>query len=222
MKNALEAYRALLIELDKYESPTFTVGDFNHFYNSAIDEYIVKNYIDFDLTQKSLDDIRVLLETQDLTFTDNKVDLEEDYRHVITLESVLEFSEDVRGYKKGDKITTYPKRLKTNQKGFRSKNAYLQPSYFEPYFQITGSQLTILAGDSVSGVSGKLEYIKNADTVYLNPDKSADFSKSENNSLLEFPLHVNYEILKICRRMFLENIESPRYQTNLYESKMTN
>ena len=38
--NALDAYRDVLRELDKYESPTFTINDFNYFYNKAISQFV--------------------------------------------------------------------------------------------------------------------------------------------------------------------------------------
>lgn len=219
MNNALEAYRGLLRELDKWESPTFTVGDFNYFYDSAKDEYIANNYAIFDVKQKSLDDISAIVKLEEpLTFISNEVNVPIKYRHILSLELMLKFVVAVDGYAVNDTIKVYPKRMRTNRKGFSAKNAYQQESYSEPYFQIAKGKLKILCGNEVTVTTGKIDYIEIPDKVYLNPDKSVDFSDPQNNTPLQFPEYVNVEIVKHCALLFLENIQSQRYQTSLNQS----
>ena len=221
MTSALDAYRSLLRELDKFESPTFTVGDFNYFYPSATEEYITNNYAIFDVEQKSLDDISAIVVLgEDLTFTANEVDLPTKYRHMLYLEAVLKFTAAVDEYAIDDTVDVYPQRLRTNRKGFTSKNAYQQQSYKRPYFQIGKGKLKVLCGTNSIATVGKIDYIETPETVYLNPDKSADFQNPLNNTLLQFPAHVNFEIVKHCRKIFLENIESSRYQSSLQEQAL--
>lgn len=222
MKDALEAYRALLKQLDKHGTPTFTVLDFNHHYNSAIDEYLSVNYGEFDVIQKSVDDIRAVVNLgKSLSFTNNTAPLPDEYRHILHLEVVLKFLEDVDSYKKDTEITVRKvQRLRTNRKGFVFENAFQEPSHQRVYFQIGKDDLHIYAGDKVEATTGKIDYIEIPETIYLNPDKSVDFSDPENNTLLQFPKHVNFEIVKVCKRIFLENIESPRYQSSLQEQAL--
>ena len=221
MVDALDAYRNWLRELDKFESPTAQLLDFNYWWNSATDEYIANNYATFDVNQKTLDDIsEILVLDEELTFVTNEVDLPEKYRHILGLETELKFLEALDGNAVDSTVIVNPKRLKTNQKGFRINNAYQQPSYKESYFQIAKGKLKILCGSKNEATTGKIDYLEIPETVYLNPDKSVDFNDPLNNTLLQFPSHVNFEIVKHCRKIFLENIESPRYQTSLQEQAL--
>lgn len=222
MINSLEAYRGILHELDKHGSPTFTVTMFNYMYNSTVDEYLSLNYGEFDITQKSLDDIREVVNLGDtLTFSSNSANLPDEYRHMLNLEVTLKFLEDIDGNSADDTITVKRvQRLRTNRKGFTSENAYQEPSYRRVYFQLSKGIIHIYAGDKVEAVTGKIDYIETPEIMYLNPDKSADFKNSDNNTLLQFPQHVNQEIVNMCTRKILENIESPRYQSSLQEQAL--
>lgn len=223
MINALEAYRDVLREIDKHGAPTFTVLDFNYWYNSTIDEYVAQQYSEFDITQKKLDNLSSIIQLgSPLSFANNIGTLPTKYRHLLYLEVVLKFTKAVDDYAVDDTITVRKvQRLRTNRKGFVEENAYHDPSHRMVYYQIAKlNALHILAGDNVTVTSGKLDYIEIPDTIYLNPDKSADFTDPSNNTPLQFPLTVNYEIGKECARRFLENIESPRYQSSLNEQAL--
>jgi len=214
MNNSLDAYRNVLREIDKFESPTFTVGDFNYFYNSSIDEYIATNHAIFDVTQKTLDDISVILVLgEDLSFTNGEADLPAKYRHMLGLETVLKFLETMDGISKDTLRTVYPKRMRTNRKGFARQNAYQDPSYKNSSFQIAKGKLKVLNGSGTEVQSGKIDYIETPEKMFLNPDPSVDFNDPANNTPLQFPQHVNFEIVKHCKKIFLENIESQRYQS---------
>lgn len=218
---ALDAYRAEKRELDKFESPTFTVGDFNHFWNSTTDEYIALNYATLDVNQKTLDDVQsILILGEPLTMTNGIGDLPVKYRHMLGLEVVLKFTEKIDGIAVDTERTVYPKRMRTNRSGFAKPNAYQKPSYKNPYFQITKGKIHVLNGVGTSVVSAKIDYLEKPEVVYLNPDSSSDYNDPINNTVLQFPDHVNFELIKHCRRIFLENIESPRYQSSLQEQML--
>lgn len=221
MTTSLDAYRNVLRELDKHGSPTFTVGDFNYFWNSSTDEYVAINHAKFDVTQKTLDDIsEILVLGEDLTFSSGEADLPTKYRHILGMETVLKFLEDLDGNVKDSTRVVYPKRMRTNRKGFARQNAYQDPSYRNPFFQIAKGKLKILNGSGTEVQSGKIDYIEKPEVMYLNPDPASDFNDPSNNTPLQFPSHVNFEIVKHCRKIFLENIESPRYQSSLQEQAL--
>jgi len=214
--DALSVYQALLRELDKFESPTFTVAYFNYFIYVTISKYITDNSGDFDVLQKDLDDISALLVYYSpLTFTDATAPLPQDYRHSLGLELTLNFIADTNDYKTGDVITVYPKRLKTNRRGYTADNAYQKPSHDSPTYQLDSSNVYVRVGDDVTVDGGKMDYIKIPDTMYLNPDRSSDYTRDINNTPAQFSDYVMYEIIKQCRIIFLENIESPRYNSSL-------
>lgn len=218
---ALQAYRNLLRELDKFESPSFTVQDFNYFFNSAVSEYITVNYQSFDVRQKELDDIRAIVNIGVNAGSYNAgFSLPEKYRHLLHLETVLRVTANFSYYVVDQQIKVYPQRMHTNAKGFAEQNAYQRGSIEEPYYQITKGKLLVFAGSNVEIVLGAMDYIEEPAQVYLNPDKSADFNQEVNNTTLQFPDYVINEIILHCRRIFLENVESPRYGTTLRETQI--
>jgi len=223
MTTTLDAYRAFLREIDEHESPSCNVGTFVYTFNSAIEEYTSINYATMDINQKTLDDMRaILVLDESLTFTNGEADLPEKYRHMLGLEAVLKFIVAAKGYTIDSTLTVHPKRLRTNRNGYVSANAYHEPSYKHPFFQISKEKIRVLSGTGVSVTTGKISYLEIPQTMYLNPDKTVDYTDPANNTVLQFPLHVNFEIIKHCRKIFLENVESPRYQSSLQESVLRN
>ena len=221
--NALDAYKDTLKELDKTESPTFSVRDFNYFYNQGVSKYVDSNYKMFDIMGKDQDDIRHFLE-YDKAITPSGVlaDLPTDYRHLLHLAVQLKFKVNVDKYRKDQVVTFYPERMKSSQKGFRQKNAYGQPNYKRCYYEIVGTKLHFLIDAAVHeigpGASVTMDYVKQLADVYLNPDPSSGYNNPTNNTVLPFAPastrnHIYFEIIKVCTAIFLENIESGRYPT---------
>jgi len=212
----LEVYKNLLRELDKFESPTFTVKDFNYFYNVAISRYITDNYGDFDVIQKDLDDIKALVifdKVLDPVLDKPQADLPQDYRHCLSVKADLEFTSETLDNGIGDTLNTFPKRLPTNRKGYVEENAYQEPSPNYPMYQIDNSLIHILVNSNVTINEVSMDYIKTPATVTLVVGETPVDS--------EFSEYVEYEIIKVCRQIFLENIESPRYQSTINEHQLT-
>lgn len=203
-------------DLDKHESPTFTVNAFNYFFPMAIDEFVAETYKSFDLRQKDLDDLRAItVLNHPLTFTNSKCSLPNEYRHLLHLEATLKITKESKDHDVDDIVVVYPKRLKTNQKGYAQENSYQRYSVNSSYFQVDKDSLYILAGDGAEVQSGIMDYLEVPKTVYLNPDSGSDFNAEENNTTIQFPNTVVREIIKVCKRIFLENIESQRYPSTL-------
>lgn len=218
---ASDAYSNLLRELDKFESPTFTIGDFNYFYNVAISKYLTDNYGDFDVLQKDLDDIKGLLKyDESLDFVETLALLPDGYRHILNLELKLKFVKDIGDYVIDDIINVFPKRLATNRKGYTADNAYQQPSPYYTTYQLDGTHIHAYIGSEVIIENGKMDYIENPITMFLNPDRTVDYTIEVNNTTLQFPDYVNYEIITACRLIVLENIESQRYQSSLQDVQL--
>ena len=218
--DAFNTYKNVLRELDKWEAPTFTIRNFNYFFPSSIREYITENYVEFDVVQKDLDDLRaILVLDHSLAFVDNKAPLPDEYQHMLHLEVSLKVTEETKDYDADEIVTAFPKRLKTGRKGYVQKNAYQQQSVNYSHYQIDKDSLYVYSGTS-EVQSGKMDYLQIPEDVYLNPDKTVDYTDPLNNTVLQFPDHVIFEIIKKCRQIFLENIESPRYSSTLQENQL--
>lgn len=222
---ALNAYRDVKRELDKFESPTFNVGDFNYFFNSAIENVVLAKYKMFPLVQKVVDDLRVLVIQTPLTVSNLEAVLPADYRHLLSLKIQLKFTVAKGPYTAGEVIQVYPQRELSGKQGYNAENAYHSPSYKNPYFTTYGSKIQLNVGsgvvlEPVASTNAWLEYLKKPAVVYLNPNPAADLNIEDNNSTIEFPEHIYQEIVRECSRVFLENIESQRYMSATQEKQI--
>lgn len=221
---ALDAYRGILAELDKDASPSFSVANFNWWFNEAIDEYITENYGSGDVMQKDLDDISVIMMddvalTQD---TDKTLFLKPaDYMHLSTMTVIAKALSTYRRWTLNQQETFNIKRQRTARRGFQEDNAYQRPSEDYPMYRVSNEKLKILIGPNFEPVSAKLSYLRKPVTIYLNPDSSTH-SNPVNNTPLEFPDYANKEMIRWCARIVLEAIESRRYPTALQEQQLRN
>jgi hypothetical protein len=219
---ALDAYRDILKELDKYESPTFTIRDFNYFFPKAISRYVDANYRRKDIFQKDDDDLGFCIKLNHPLQMNSSgvIALPNDYRHMLSNKVKVKFSKDFARYKKDAIVEFYPERMKSGQKGFRNRNAFGKPNGKRYYFELENKVYNLLFDATVVSLPAEnnlfVDYIKDIPDPYLNPNKASDYNNVANNSLLPFApqaeirTHVYYEIINHCRELFLENIESQR------------
>jgi hypothetical protein len=236
----LDAYRDILRELDKYESPTFTPVDFNYFYNKAVSQYIDSNYLRIDLIVKDSEDLAsFIVPATGLTIdSDGVMEMPSDFRHLLSLKIKVRFKQNIGRYKKysaSDSSTIYefwPERMKSGQKGFRNRSAYGKPNfrrfYYEIYSQPSGSvqnvKIKILFDSSVVDVVS-LSSTANAFVDYVKQPQSIALTSPSvfTPSFLEFNTsttrnNIYYQIANVCRSLFLENIESARTPVAMQET----
>jgi hypothetical protein len=224
---ALEAYRAELIELDKYESPSFSIRDFNHFWNSATQEFISSKLATGpDVVQYDHDDLAVLLsDPTPLVFgtgsLSNQAPLPNTYQNMLGMKITLEYLVNKGIHKKGDLITTFPKKQRSNREGFIQKNAYQEAFEEDSWYNLRGKLVEIIHDPDTKVKSGTINFLKKPAIVTINPLIATltigEQNAEVNNPTLEFPDATVLKIVKECRRIFLENIESRRYGTNIQE-----
>ena len=220
---ALDAYRDVTHELDKFNTPTFEPEQFNHFFNFAIDEYVANNYARYPLVQKDTDDIRVLIKStpSPLAITNKRATLPEDYRHILRVQLAGTFNKKVGRFESGDAFTSKKvERRFSNEEGYREDNAYLRASHKSPYFELEGSEIVFDCGPDINLSTTILQYVKVPPTIFLTSDSSQDLSQEIYNTTIDYPSHVYKELVNLCARKFLENIESVRYQTKLNEERL--
>ena len=227
---SIDAYRDVLKELDKYESPTFSVRDFNYFYPKAVSRYIDINYRQLDVIMKDTQDISsMLLLGAPLTIqADGTVTLPSDFRHLLSLKVTVRFKKDVASFRATQSYSFWPERMKSGQKGFRNRSAYGRPNFRRYYYEISATTLKILFDSEyvefvTASANAELDYILQPTDPYINPTEGVDLDQEGNNRTLTFNSaatrnYVYYEIANLCRAIFLENIESPRTGIALQES----
>jgi len=151
-----QAYEAILIELNKnYGTPDLLLEDFNHFINKGIYQWVQKRYNVYDTNQQTTDDVQVLKTSEALTInivsdktTKGNVNyftrpLLPSYFHM--LNCFLEFSlaDTYKCYPSGSIFMSPAKRLTSDQESTVLNNAWLRPSYRQPYYKVqSGGPIT--------------------------------------------------------------------------------
>lgn len=219
-KKAQDAYIMVTRELDKYESPPFQIGDFQYFFYSAINEYISNNLPDADILQKDSDDMNsfikwntALVQNTDDPPIYSEFALPSDYRHIWNVKSRVKWLVAWGKYAVNDEIWLYPKRRRSTREGYQENNAYQKASVKYPLYKVEGTNINIDAGVKVQLMETRLDFVFEPVEIGLTEDLAT-------NDDIPFPNYVLLEIVKLTRRIFLENIESQRYNASLQEEVM--
>lgn len=220
----LEMHIALRNELDKtqdYQYPDFLPEQIDYWLNKAQEIYIEDtaypmnpNKIAFEQTQKRIDELKDLVKPATITATQSGTNyltqLPNDYKHLVRHECKTVKngkSEIVSGI-----ITTQDKI------NLQKKNPFWTPIVDEPLYYILGNSIVYETLNRFNIEQSYLWYIKEPIKMKLGSeytDISIDVDceiKSE---------YVQHRIIDIARSMMLENIESPRYESNLIELNKT-
>jgi hypothetical protein len=224
----LETYRALQREMDKYESPVVTIKDFVYFWNNSIDEFSdIKHVKGADSLQADHDDIKSLLsDPTDISFgSGSTATLPDLYRNFMDLKVTLKLSKAKGKYLKDGLIVTHPSKDRSARTGYIEENAYQTAKLKRCWYSIHKNTITLDIDPDTTIQSAVLRFYEKPTVMNLSStyaDMSAEDQALEvNNTTQQFPDHTVKKIIKVCRRIMLENIESGRYNTILNENNLT-
>lgn len=169
-------YDNSLIELNKVEAPSLLLEDFIYFANKAVQQYTNKRYNQYDMTQQTTDDLRVLKKSLSLNVTSTEeiniapsedahwlCELPDDYLHLLNCIVVFDKNSSYESSRKCDaesnksKVKSMARRLTSDMYPSIMQNAYFKPSYKCPYYFITNHNETYKGKDA----NAKLEDILN-------------------------------------------------------------
>ncbi len=168
---ARDVFEAILIELNKnYGTPDLLLEDFNHYINKSVYQWTQKRYNVYDTNQQTTDDVQVLKMNYEFSAPldyDNPAENELSFKrkgsnyyftgklpntYFHMLNCILEYTVKT-GYKcypAGSSFSMPAKPLSSDKESLILQNAWLKPSYRNPYFKIEsgGWQATAGQGDT--------------------------------------------------------------------------
>lgn len=176
-----EFYEAILIELNKLGAPDMLIDEFNYYINKALYQYVNKRYSVYDADQQTTDDLQVLkastlvvgdaLTQIGKTYSTPKGDnlqeakfeliLPSDYYHILNCVLVYTLQQDYRCYPKDYNIDMPTKRITADKYASILNNAWLKPTYKQPYYLINTNPLSI-QGDWVNNAKYEEDKVKQA------------------------------------------------------------
>lgn len=150
---AREVYEAILIEINKTDTPDILLEDFNYLFNKAINQYVNKSYNKYDINQQATDDLRVLKATSLLNpikcrayggltsigrmmGATYEVILPQDYLHILNCICIYEVRKTTKCYNKGDVWRRQAEKLTADKYSQVLDNMWLKPTYRRPYYYI--------------------------------------------------------------------------------------
>lgn len=252
---ARQLYEYALIELNKVEAPSMLLEDYNYFINKAVLNYVNKRYNIYDVNQQVSDDLRVLAGTAVITDlvakTGNPLQaatyigvLPQDYFHL--LNCIAQFTA-VKRYKCnaiGSVIYQGVKRLTSGMYSDIISNAYLKPSFKNPYFYLHSDAQPAIdvnvpgtpdeirqSGDrdgNASPINIEIRYgtdksifvLSSIYIDYLRVPATIRITQDQvdanddTSATIEFPDYVCNEIVKELVVLLMENASDQRLNTN--------
>jgi|DewCreStandDraft_4_1066084.scaffolds.fasta_scaffold05049_11 hypothetical protein len=164
--NSLEIYERCVIDLDKYDTPTFEIVDFNRYAERALYEYINEKYKEFEMVQKRTDDLRQFVVFNTFPNTNNVyITLPNDYLRLL---SVWYYIED---FDCNTDRWVIVQKTTADKLGYSENNYYWKPKLTNPQYQIIGNNLYFRVGDDDASriLQVRLEYIAIPTLYYIDP-----------------------------------------------------
>lgn len=203
---ALQAYEAVLIELNKVGAPSLLLRDFNYDINKAINNYLNKRYNIYDVNQQTTDDLSRLKTSG--VFTVNKTrmpidgELDEytqfldseatyeailpsDYFHILNCICLYQAKREDKCINPGKFIKAQATRLTADLYPQIIDNYWNMPSYKRPYYYIHNVNTSEINPTnkiySVTSPGGTDEFIqkKEKDNAYRNIGTDIDAGNPE-------------------------------------------
>lgn len=213
------------IEVDKtidFEYPYILPEQKDYWINKSIGRFVKErtypknpNQKGFEETQKRIEDLRTLVVQSSnliptLTGTEYTITLPTDYLYLVRHKCTT--ADSTCGEKNVGGILTKEEFI--NQ---MIKDPFWKPTAEEPLYYFLGNTIVYETLGTFVLNNTKLTYIKQPAVVRLG----TDYQTPTTDIQCDLPEQSHQEILDIAISMFLENIESQRYQTNLNELSKT-
>jgi len=210
--NSLQVYQRCVIDLDKYDTPTFEIVDFNRYSERALYEYINEKYKEFEVTQKRTDDLRQFVIFNTFPNINNEyITLPSDYLRLLSVWY------RITDYDCGQDRWVIVQKTTADKLGYSENNYYWRPSLRNPQYQIIQDRLYFRVGtDNASAITDvRLEYIGIPQLYYIN----------ENDLTFTTPPYtdeVDMQIVDKIVRIFQSSTNLQGYQVSLQEIPLKN
>ena len=223
---AEDMYREVLNLLNKENTRTMTPSEFNSWINRSMIDYVKTKYFEYDQHQKRMDDINEIIVRTDgiagnpapIANAGNNVAGEEyfplpyvsggepNFGYMFLLNVAFKINYIGNDCFTDNTESGWLKGKPYNADIENEANYYDRPQDDRLYYQIVGRNIRPFTGTSSYATQARLMYLRYPSEIEVDSN-----GLSVKNS--EFEARVNYEIVKLCVRQYLESIESPRHQT---------
>jgi hypothetical protein len=220
-------YVNILTELMKEESPSLYMEDYLYYINRAVSDYIKARYELYETTQQLSDDLRFWKKTftsKELLVPINSIHVKDgtktkhDYRHLLSCVIEVDIKRPMLKcpQKVGEKHMYKATRISSDTKAGLLDNAYLQSTFYRPYFDVIDNSIYIRAGKEDKNVvitNVIIEYLCNPAIIDLTEEQVEE--DDDTSDMLEFSSDVAEEIVKVAMKLILERGTPNRLQSHI-------
>lgn len=231
-----ELFIKFLIEINKEESPSLHLAEFNHLANKAVNNLYDSLFFAYPRNQKVRDYLKSFKRVTDIDslYKSKKgysFDLPEDYRH---LQKVEVFYKVLKPFgkcqKKGEEFSSVCKVLEPDQEGsvindfFYSPNYRRTFSYNTPYYSLIQNTCEILAGSNIGTdleiTKVRLDYLKKPHKIALTYEQAFDIEE-DTSEVMEFDDIFNDKLLNELVKLVMERNGDPRLSNYMQVNTLT-
>lgn len=222
-----ELIRQFELKLDKTDSgsyPDFDGGEIRFWLDEGAKRFIKKRYDNYERSQKRIDDLRISTVNENtLVFSENsdleiiggldksfkvfESDFPDDYWFLLNISLRINYTDC---HSVSSETSALPKYIKQDMINGILKDPFNQPEADRPVYTVRGDKITVYLPNDGSSVSGAIiAYIKRPRLLLTDPFYTDPLTPYE-----ELPDHAQDEMVNEAVWNVLENIESPRLQSN--------
>ncbi len=234
---ALDMYKYFLDGINKEKTATVTPEEFNRLINVCEVEWIKNKYAEFELTEKRIDDLRIL-EVRDVipntggasagneifllpynavSFVNtpgNPTATNHGYMFMLNVAWKIQYV-DNECCEDGVSKWIPSRTMKANFEWEIQDDPYNKPKDDRLFHKIIGNQLELYTGTDSYGLEVRIDYLRYPRMI------NTPTSANPVDVTSELPLHTREEIISIAILKELGRIESPRYQQQIIENSQT-
>jgi hypothetical protein len=229
---AADMYVSFLQFLNKEKTGTVYPEEFNVLINAAQMEFIKNRYTEVEGTQKRIDDLKEITVLSEIipntgasvaggeifllpydpnafvVTPKNPSGTNHGYLFMLRTGIFLQYVNNKCFTGVSTMLKAKP--MTADKRGEIARDPFNKPTDERLYYELNGQQFNVYAGGSSYAIAASIDYLRYPSDidVILNID-------------CELSLHARQEIVDIAVRKKLEQIESPRYQSNTAENRNT-
>jgi hypothetical protein len=220
----LGLYKAVLADMDKTQSASFTITRFNYIVNREQMNYVGDVVDVFERTQVITDKIRAVLKIYNylsttspaINATTQVLALPADYLHAVRVAPTWKVTRSFEAFRQDETVRRTASRLTADMQGFAERpNHYLQPTFEDPGWRIIGNNLHLKSGvhSALTLEACEFEYIRIPPTVTLYESDTKDLTV-DNSQALIWSADITYLLVPYIVKYLMGNHGDQRL--NLY------
>jgi hypothetical protein len=208
----LELHTAFKLELDKTDSealPIFRSEEVDYWLNKAINHFLKTRYNlnniykkAFEGSQKRIDDLRVIVTNETIVpnVTD-EIDLPGNYVFLLRVTANVLSDCGI--------VKSLPFQVETDDLNKLLDDPFNKPTIYRPLYNFRDNKIIFYTSEGSEITNATITYIRKPAVVNYEVDSTSEYT--------DLPDHVHHEVVQKAVNMALENIESPRYRSNINE-----